>query len=254
MVEKLGKKLRKVLETAGDISMKLSIERKVFEALPGMKLVVVVARDVDNQLDRPDLRSVLVEAWALAGKAATEYGNPQSHPRIKTWVDHFKALGVSRKAFPSSLEAMVRRVGKGGEPISINPLVDFYNAVSLKYMVTAGGYDLDQLDQGLALRFSRSGDTFQALDEDRSSEIPEGEVSYADGDQILTRHMLWRQSKKGLLERTSRNVVLVSEIPGEFEEGTSEHILSVLMNGIREHFQVEPNGYIMDAEHIFLVI
>lgn len=62
--------------------------------------------------------------------------------------------------------------------------------------------------------------------------------------------MLWRQSKKGLLERTSRNVVLVSEIPGEFESGTSEQLLSVLTDGIREHFQVEPSGYIMDAEHL----
>ena len=233
----------------GDTPLKLTVENKVFEAFPGMKLVVVIARDVDNQQDRPGIGRALAEAWALAGTAATAYGNPQSHPRIKTWVAHFKALGVSRKVFPSSLEAMVRRAGKGGEPMSINPLVDFYNAVSLKYMVTAGGYDLDQLDQGLALRFSRGGDTFQALDEDRPSEIPEGEVSYADGDQILTRHMLWRQSKKGLLERTSRNIVLVSEIPGEFEEGTSELILGVLLEGIRAHFQVEPLGYIMDVEH-----
>lgn len=236
-------------ETLSTTSLKFTIENKVFEAFPGMKLVVVIARDVDNQYDRPGITSELAQAWALAGNAATAYGNPQSHPRIKTWVAHFKALGVSRKSFPSSLEAMVRRAGKGGAPMSINPLVDFYNAVSLKYMVTAGGYDLDQLDQGLALRFSRGGDTFQALDEDEPSEIPEGEISYADGDQILTRHMLWRQSKKGLLERTSRNIILVSEIPGEFEEGTSEQILKVLLEGLREHFQVDPLGYIMDAEH-----
>lgn len=230
--------------------MKFIIEKKVFNAFPGMKLVVVIARGVQNQHDRPGIRSELAEAWALAGNAATTYGNPQSHPRIKTWAEHFKALGVSRKTFPSSLEAMVRRAGKGGDPMSINPLVDFYNAVSLKYMVTAGGYDLDQLDQGLALRFSRVGDVFQALDEDGPSAIPEGEVSYADGDQILTRHMLWKQSKKGLLERTSRHVVLVSEIPGEFEAGTSEQLLNVLTEGIREHFQVEPSGYIMDAERL----
>jgi|GEM_PF-4655177 len=29
-----------------------------------------------------------------------------------------------------------------------------------------GGYDLDQLDEGLALRFSKTGDEFQALDDD----------------------------------------------------------------------------------------
>lgn len=229
--------------------MKLKIEKAIFDTFPGMKLVVVIARDIDNQIERPDVQSELVEAWTLAGKAAFEYGNPQSHPRIKIWVDHFRTLGVSRKTFPCSLEAMVRRAGRGGQPMSINPLVDFYNAISLKYMVTAGGYDLDQLDEGLVLRFSKTGDEFQALDDDRPSAIPEGEVSYADGHQILTRHMLWRQSKKGLLERSSRNAVLISEIPGGLEDGTSEQILSVLIAGIRKHFHVEPEGFILDAEH-----
>jgi hypothetical protein len=92
----------------GDTPLKFTIENKVFEAFPGMKLVVVIARDVDNHQDKPGIRRALAEAWALAGTAATAYGNPQSHPRIKTWVAHFKALGVSRKVYPSSLEAMVR--------------------------------------------------------------------------------------------------------------------------------------------------
>lgn len=227
--------------------MEVKIEKAIFDTFPGMKLVAVFAREIDNQLDRPEIKRELEEAWIMAGKAASEYGNPQSHPRIRIWVDHFKTLGVSRKAFPCSLEAMVRRAGKGGAPMSINPLVDFYNAVSLNYMVTAGGYDLDQLDEGLVLRFSKAGDEFQALDEEVPSAIPEGEVSYADGNQILTRHMLWRQSRKGLLERSSRNIVLVSEIPGEYEPGTSEQILNVMMEGIRKHFQVEPTGHILDA-------
>ena len=53
-----------------------------------------------------------------------------------------KAVGVSRKKSPSSVEALVRRAGKGGEPVSISPVVDFYNAISLKYLVPAGGFDI----------------------------------------------------------------------------------------------------------------
>jgi DNA/RNA-binding domain of Phe-tRNA-synthetase-like protein len=41
-------------------------------------------------------------------------------------------MGVSGRKFPSSIEALLRRAFKGGEPLRINPLVDFYNAVSLE--------------------------------------------------------------------------------------------------------------------------
>lgn len=62
-----------------------------------------------------------------------------------------KVIGVSSKKFPSSIEPLVRRAGKGGEPVSINPLVDFYNSISLEYLVIVEGFDLDQLDNGLEL-------------------------------------------------------------------------------------------------------
>jgi len=225
-----------------------TIENRVFEFFPGMRIVVAILKDLDNQLEKPEIQTELREAWISAGKAATEYGNPQSHPNIKPWVDHLKELGVSRKQFPSSIEALVRRAGKGGEPISINPLVDFYNSISLKYLVTAGAYDLDQLDYGLELRFSRAGDTFQALGDENILGVPEGEISYADGTQILTRHCVWRQSKVGLILPESENVILVSEIPGELGEELCKDVLAALAQGIVKHFQIVPLTFIMSSD------
>jgi DNA/RNA-binding domain of Phe-tRNA-synthetase-like protein len=226
------------------------IDEKVFVFFPGMRLAVAVLRDFDNRSDRPEIKLELKQAWISAGSAASEYGNPQSHPRIKIWVDHFKAIGVSRKEFPSSIEAMVRRAGRGGEPMSINPLVDFYNSVSLKYLVTAGGYDLDQLEGGLELRLSRAGDEFQAMDDQVPCQVPEGEVSYADGNRILTRQFLWRQSKIGLILPESRNVLLVSEIPGGLEDGLCEEVLASFVEGVQRHFQIAPLSSILDAYNL----
>jgi DNA/RNA-binding domain of Phe-tRNA-synthetase-like protein len=227
--------------------MNFTIDKRVFDVFPEMRLAALILQGINNRSDKPEIRAELKQSWISAGIAATEYENPQSHPRIKPWVEHFKAIGVSRKQFPSSIEAMVRRAAKGGEPMSINPLVDFYNSVSLKYFVTAGGYDIDQLENGLELRFSREGDRFQAFDDQNQYEIPEGEVSYADGSRILTRHFLWRQSKIGLILPETRNVVLVSEIPGELGEGLCKEVLASLGEGTKEHFRIEPISYIMDV-------
>lgn len=227
--------------------MNFTVDEKIFVSFPGMKLVVVVAHGLDNTAACPEITAELADAWRRAGKAAGAYGNPQSHPAIVPWIERFKALGVSRKEFPSSIEALVRRAGKGGEPFAINPLVDFYNAVSLRHLVPAGGFDLDQLRTGLQLRFSRAGDEFQALDEAAPAPVPAGEVSYTDGATVVTRHFIWRQARHGLILPASRSVLLISEIPGELPPAVGEDVLAALADGVRRHFRAEPAAFVLDA-------
>lgn len=230
--------------------MRFTVDKDILACFPGMKLAVVVARGIDNRPDRPAIRAELAQAWQQAGQAAAACGNPQSHPAIVPWVERFKALGVSRKEFPTSIEALVRRAGKGGEPFAINPLVDFYNAVSLRHLVPAGGFDLDQLAAGLQLRFTRAGDTFQALDEAAPGPVPAGEIAYADGPDIITRHFVWRQARHGLIRPESGNVLLISEIPGEVGEGVAPEVLAALAAGVRAHFGVLPAARLLDAANL----
>ena len=51
------------------------------------------------------------------------------------------------KRFPISIEAMLRRALKGGA-FRINPLVDLYNALSLRHICPAGAVDLDAVGPG----------------------------------------------------------------------------------------------------------
>ena len=227
--------------------MNFAVEEKVFACFPGMQLPVVVARGVDNNGINAEISKELALAWVSAGKAAAEFGNPQSHPAIKPWGEYFRALGVSRKEYPSSIEALVRRAGKDAAPRTINPLVDMYNAVSLLHLAPAGGFDLDQLENGLELRFSREGDEFESLDDPEACKVPAGEVSYADGARILTRHFVWRQAKAGLILPTSRNVLLVSEVLGELGTGACQAVLERFAGGIRRHFRVEPEIYLLNS-------
>ena len=160
-----------------------------------------------------------------------------------------RAVGASRKEFPSSVEALARRAGKGGAPIRINPLVDFYNAVSLRYLVPAGGFALDALEQDLLLRFSRPGDTFTALDSDETLAVPGGEVSYADGSQIITRHFVWKQSRHAILTPESKNVFFVSEILGELPADLAAEVSKAFQDGLARYFEVCAQTAILDAQH-----
>lgn len=226
--------------------MELIVRPEIWERFPAMTIVVALASGIDNSVERPAVAGLWREAWEGAA-SANEYGNAQSHPRIRPWREHFRAIGVSQKTYPSSIEALLRRAMKGGEPFSINPLVDFYNAVSLRHVVPVGAFDLAGLSGLIELRLTREGDTFHALDADALIPVEPNEVAYTDGTTVLTRHFMWRQSREGLIAPATREALLVSEIAGEVGREVAHAVLADLVTGCSTGFRADVRSVILDA-------
>ena len=142
----------------------------------------------------------------------------------------------------------MRRASKSSAPVSINPLVDFYNAVSLKFLVPAGGYDLDDLKNDMVLRFSKPGDSFLAMDAEERLELPEGEICYADGNEIITRHFVWKQSRHAILTLESKNAIFISEILGELGDQVFEQVGRAIKEGLKLCFGVDAPVYTIDQK------
>jgi DNA/RNA-binding domain of Phe-tRNA-synthetase-like protein len=225
------------------------VSPKIFELYPGLKLPVVVAQGLEPTANSIRVEKLWREAWEEAGLLASTYANAQSHPRVAAWREAMAATGVSGRKYPSSVESLLRRAFKGGEPPRINPLVDFYNSISLRYVVPAGGFDLALLGDALELRLTREADTFRPLDSASAERVEPKEVAYASGNEILTRHFVWKQSHKGLLSESTRSVFLVSEVLGEVEEsadGLAQAVLEDLCEGLRRHFGAEPVNFLVE--------
>ena len=224
--------------------MRLVVEPRIFDYFPDLHLAVAVARDLRNVASEA-LGQRWRDAWRAAG--ALELPNAQSHPYVNSWREHLRGAGVSGKKFPTSIEAMLRRALKGGGPFHINPLVDFYNALSLRHVVPAGAWDLDEVPEDLHLRFTRAGDHFTALDESEAIAVAAGEIAYASGEVVLTRHFMWRQARQALVHAETRNVFLVSEIPGIAGRAVAEAMRRDMVSGLRQHFGVEAESAILDS-------
>jgi len=228
--------------------MQFLVHPEIFNRFPSIRLAVAVVHGIDNSTDYPQITARWQEVWTETARVAVVYGNAQSHPHVKPWRERFQAQGVSGKQFPSSIEAVLRRALKGNAAFAINPLVDFYNTVSLQYIVPAGGFDLAQLHGPLELRLTRSGDMFIALDEDTAQEVPTGEVAYAVGNTILIRHFVWRQSKIGLITQATQSVFLVSEVLGELGSEVAAQVLAALSDGLEQYFGVTPTTFLVDEQ------
>jgi DNA/RNA-binding domain of Phe-tRNA-synthetase-like protein len=162
------------------------------------------------------------------------------------------------QAVPSSVEALLRRALKsrdnGGEPFRINPLVGWYNTLSLRHLVPAGGFDLAAIGGPLELRLTQAGDTFAALDAELDAEAGEpvqpGEIAYADRATVLMRHFVWRQARTALIVPSTRDVFLVSEILGEVGAQVAEAMVHGFRTGLESCFQVSAQTWLLDAEHL----
>lgn len=143
---------------------------------------------------------------------------------------------------------MVRRLLKDPRPPRpINPVVDFCNAISMKYIVPIIALDLGDLeaitDDPLELRLTASGDKFLSMDAhdgEQAKGVEVREVAYAQGSTILSRHLSWRQSIVGLVKETTSDVILLcpvmelqeSEEPSEMSKKLAEE----LQRGLLECF------------------
>jgi DNA/RNA-binding domain of Phe-tRNA-synthetase-like protein len=74
------------------------------------------------------------------------------------WRRVFSEFGSKPSRYPSSAEALLARVLKGGELPRINALVNTYNAVSLRHVIPVGGEDLDRLRGDLRLVRAADGE------------------------------------------------------------------------------------------------
>lgn len=231
---------------------KCAIDPGVFTTHPEYVRGVVIAEGVKNGPTPPTLTQLLrmAEDSVHDGLDAEQVA---AHPRIASWREAFRSFGAKPSEYRSSVEAMVRRVLRGGELPSITSLVDIGNVVSLRNLVPAGGHSIDDIQTDMVLRPATGQERFTPFGSEEEESPEPGEIIFAEGDIVLTRRWTWRQATHTALGEGTRSLevnidglppVTASEIEKacretmelieEFCGGTSHHALLT-----REHPQTD---------------
>ncbi len=215
--------------------MFFSIQMELFDFLPDLTIGVVVVKGVDNSHSSPEIDRLLLQTVEKL-RESFQAGKVQDHPRIKPWRTAFSKLGISGSKFPSSIESMVRRILRGDPFPRINPLVNLYNSVSLKYLVPMGGHDLDPLKGNISLRFAEGWEPFEPMGGGERIIVPKGELVYRDDEEVLTRNWVWRQSEKDKKKKKKKNLFIPIDVLGEVGREVAEEIIQELSNLIPNYF------------------
>jgi DNA/RNA-binding domain of Phe-tRNA-synthetase-like protein len=192
--------------------VRFSIEEPFRALFPEAQIGVVVASGIDNRRNAEVAKEALAAAVA---HAATSVGEDDfaSHPAIAPWREAYRRFGVKPTRHRSSIEGLLRSLPAGG-PRSINPLVDLYNAVSLRHLLPCGGEDLDAVRGDVRLTLAAGGESFIPLGAADESPPAPGEVVYADDAGIICRAWNWREAERTkLTSETTRAVLVIEALP-----------------------------------------
>jgi DNA/RNA-binding domain of Phe-tRNA-synthetase-like protein len=188
--------------------VKYTAAKEIFEMYPGYVRGVVVARGVTNgEQENVEILALLREAEETV-RRRSDLEDISQYPRIASWRAAYAQFGARPSKFHSSIEAMLRRVRKGGELPYINDLVALGNSISLRYLLPVGGHDVGVAENDLWLKLAQGDELFTPFGTEVVENPEPGEVVYLDGQQVLCRRWTWRQAQHTILTPQSRHVAI----------------------------------------------
>jgi DNA/RNA-binding domain of Phe-tRNA-synthetase-like protein len=227
--------------------MLFSVQKELFDVLPDLTIGMVVARGVDNTRVSKEIDDLLIRAVEDMKKNFIG-DKAQDHPRIKPWRTAFSKLGISGSKFQSSIESMARRILKGDPFPKINPIVDLYNSVSLRFLVPMGGHDLDTIKGNIGLRFAEGSEPFTSMGGIETVTVPKGELVYCDDCEVLTRNWVWRQCEKDKATEKTKNIFIPIDVLGEVGRERANEIILELSRLIAQHLGGTLSSAVLTAE------
>ncbi|MFF2529628.1 B3/4 domain-containing protein [Brevibacillus sp. NPDC058079] len=200
------------------------IEDDFWSLFPHAKIGIVICQGIDNSIrDVEKYEKLLQEAEKEAHKflRLEEFS---SNPVISVWREAFQKF-KTKKGARCSIEALLKRV-KNGNPIgTINPLVDIYNSISLRYGLPCGGEDIDTFVGDIRLTQANGNEPFIPLGQDENASPYEGEIVYKDDDGAICRCWNWREAQRTMLTENTNNAFLCIEL---IDETRSDEFLMAL--------------------------
>ncbi|HFD8691764.1 TPA: B3/4 domain-containing protein [Clostridium perfringens] len=206
---------------------KFIIEDDFWELFPNAKIGIITCNGIDNTIkDENQYKDMISqgEKEALNHLPNEEFS---SNEVIKVWRDAFKKF-KTKKGARSSIEALLKRVSTGKGLGTINPLVDIYNSISLKYAMPCGGEDMDKFIGDIRLTKATGDESFITLGSDKSEPPYEGEIVYKDDEGAICRCWNWRESVRTMLTEDTKNAFLCIELVDEKREKEFENALKEL--------------------------
>lgn len=232
---------------------KFTVKESFWEVFPEAKIGTIVFEGIDNRVKETEKYQKMIEE--AERQALTYFGDEDfsSNKVIKVWREAFSKF-KTKKGARSSIEALLKRAYKKKPIGTINPLVDLYNSISLKYALPCGGEDMDTFAGDIRLTKAEGNEAFVTLGSDKSEPPYEGEIIYKDDAGGICRCWNWREAVRTMLTEDTRNAFLCIELVDNTREEAFHEALTELKDLVEKHLGGTGKISVLDRDHREIVI
>jgi DNA/RNA-binding domain of Phe-tRNA-synthetase-like protein len=196
---------------------------------PGFRAVSIVAESAGT------VDGAAAEAALRAAAEAVMAGRPPwADAHLEAWRSVFRRFGAKPQRTPCSADALRKRFLRDGALPGVNPVVDLYNAISLRFAVPVGGENLDAYVGTPRLVVAAGDETFDTVKEgEPAEERPDsGEVVWRDDIGVTCRRWNWRQCVRTRLDGSARRMWFILESLPEMPLGALHEAGEELSRGL----------------------
>ncbi|NQP34219.1 B3/4 domain-containing protein [Streptococcus suis] len=220
---------------------------------PDAKIGVLLLKDYKTPAQSPDeLVKLLEESNGIAQKFLTEDTFSENEV-IRTYRQAYQKF-KTKKGARSSIEALLKRSTSDRPVTTISPLVDIYNAASLRFGLPCGAEDLDTFVGNLQLTVTEGGDEFYLIGDETNTPTLPGEVCYKDDKGAVCRCFNWRDGERTMITDDTKNAFLVMELVNSDRVEDLECALDFISQHAEKFLGVVPEKYLLDCDRPAIVL
>jgi len=192
--------------------------------------------DTDDNLAE---RQALLRTATAESDKFTKVDPFRNNPVVAEWREAYQQF-PKRKGARSSIEALLKRASQGHEFTPIEPLVDVYNSISLRYGVPVGIEDRDKIAGDLHLGTAQGGESFFPLGAEEDDPARAGEMIYYDDEGAVCRSLNWREAQRTMLTDDTTNGIVVMESVNADQAARANEAMAALAELIPTYFGIKP--------------
>lgn len=224
------------------------MEPTFWEVFPEAQIHVLTVKGIQNR-KQPHDSAYFTQLLNTAAEEARTFLTEDTfseNPVISQWRHAFSQF-KTKKGVRSSIEALLKRAHQGREFVPINPLVDLYNSISLKYAVPCGGEDLQKIQGDLLLGKARGGESFLPLGAEQDAPALPEEIIYYDEEGAVCRCFNWREAQRTMLTEETTDAVLVIEAVNPEQATRAQQAIEELKQRVDDYFQTSSEVAVITA-------
>ncbi|MBP9758151.1 arginine--tRNA ligase [Candidatus Dojkabacteria bacterium] len=217
--------------------MKFKVDKAVFEKFPNLYFFIPVINGFNNNIDDLEIKTRIANMlFDGMGDLKSRFDTNEelmADANTQAFLELFKNFGANNRTFPSHV-AMAMRVVEGANIPAINPVVDTYNSLSLKYFTPFGGEDLGEVYGDLVLKLAEGNETYIGIGSTENKSPKPGELIWIDDLDVTCRALNWRQCNRTKITPNSKVGYFIMDGVREEDKQNIENAAKDLVEKITE--------------------